>query len=229
MTWRREDYGYAAAALAAVAFLAYVVAGNFGLVPSPLGRGHAEALPQAEVAGLVISNPATARPLPIVDVAPPTSAPTSPTTAPSASRTPLAAPSVYIDTPSGTKVGVMSNQTVVGRVAAPAGLTQVRVQYSSMSSGVTTAVATTHCASATNCTWSAPVPQTAGSFKVIALGTDKTGRTALSNTITITVVNPPNVLGGVPGVGSSGGGSPVSGAASTLGEAVNSLLGALHP
>jgi hypothetical protein len=35
-TWRREDYGYAAATVAAAALVAFLVAGNFGLVPSPI-------------------------------------------------------------------------------------------------------------------------------------------------------------------------------------------------
>jgi len=230
MAWRREDYGYAAAAIAAVAFLAYLIAGNFGLVPSPLGQGHAEALPQAEVAGLVIANPA-ARPLPAVAVAP-KPAPSGPQVGRGdKAAAALAPPTVRIDTRSGTTVQIAQKATILGRVLASAGVRQVVVQFSSTSDGSASALATTQCASATNCAWSVAVPNTLGTYKVVAVATDKAGRIALSNTITITVVNPGNVVGGVvDGVGSTvqGLGSAVQNAQTTLANTVNNLLGALH-
>jgi len=228
MAWRREDYGYAAAAVAAVAFLAYLIAGNFGLVPNPFGLGRADALPQAEVAGLVIANPA--RTLPPVSVAP-KPVPAGPRSQRGDKTPPLAGPTVRIDTKSGTTVQVVQKATVLGRVLAPAGVRQVVVQFSSPSAGVATAVATTHCASATNCSWSVAVPNTLGTFRVIAVATDKLGRTALSNQITLTVVNPGNVVGSVvQGVNNtvSGLGTVVQNAPATLTNTINNLLGALH-
>ena len=75
------------------------------------------------------------------------------------------------------------------------------------------------------------IPNTLGTFKVIAVATDNAGKSALSNSITLTVVNPGNVVGGVvQGVGTTvqGVGTVVQNLPSTLSNTVNNLLGALH-
>jgi hypothetical protein len=228
MAWRREDYGYAAATLAAVVFLAYLIAGNFGLVPSPLGGGGSGGLPDAQVAALAANEIArSSLPSPLV-------APTSflPSKASVTKKTvPLGPPSVHIDTKSGTSVSLASKATVVGRVLAPAGVREVVVRFAASNGTVSTSVASTRCATSTNCAWSVAVPATLGTFNVTAIAADRAGRTAPSNQITINVVNPGNVVGGVvQGVGNAVGGvgKVVQSVPGALTGVLDNLIGLLH-
>jgi len=219
MAWRREDYGYAAATIAAVAFVAYIIAGTFGLVPSPLGHGRTDGLPQAEVAALAITNTASRTTLPSAGVAP---AP-APVHLVARSDTPaaLGPPSVFIDTKSGTTVKLIDKATVVGRALAPAGLKNVVVTFASSNGGPTTAFASSRCTNATTCTWSVAIPAVVGTYNVTATVTDAKGRTASSKAITLTVVNTGNAVGGV--LGALTGSAPAA-----IGNVANTLLGALH-
>jgi hypothetical protein len=229
MTWRREDYGYAAATLAAVLFVAYLIAGNFGLVPSPLGLGRTDGLPQAEVAALALANPAGQRGLPVPAVAPPVKH----VARSDQSGTLPAAPSVVIDTKSGTQVTLTDKATVVGRTLAPAGVRNVKVSFMPSSGTPTTVLAFGKCTdtSVRACRWDAPVPALVGTYKVTAVVTDKAGRTTKSNSITVTVVNAGNVVSGAgQTVGNTVTGltKVVGNAPQLLGNIVNNLVGALH-
>lgn len=228
MTWRREDYGYAAATVAAVVFVAYLIAGNFGLVPSPLGHGQTDGLPQAQVAAIAVSNSTSGTTLPVPAVA---AAPV-PVHRVARSDKPAAfgPPSVVIDTKSGSSVTLAQKAPVVGRVLASAGVKDVLVRFIS-NSGVTTALASTQCTNGLKCSWSVAIPGTIGTYHIMATAEDRAGRTASSNTITLTVVNTGNVVGGVvQGVGSavSGVGTVVGNAPTLLGNVVNNLVGLLH-
>jgi hypothetical protein len=227
MTWRREDYGYAAATLAAVLFVAYLIAGNFGLVPSPLGRNHADGLPQADVAALALATIRPVGPLPGVAIAPTGTGPQIPR----GDETPLpAGPSVHIDTLSGSTVHLTDKATVGGHILAPADVKQVVVHFVS-SSGNATSVASNNCTDPTMCAWSVAVPNTLGTYRVTAVGSDVLGRSASSNTITLTVVNPGNVIGSVShGVTTTvqDGATLVQKVPSALTGALRDLLSALH-
>ncbi len=227
MTWRREDYGYAAAALAAVLFVAYLIAGNFGLVPSPLGRGRAEGLPQADIAALAASE-RTPRSLPLVDVAP--AAPVIVPVKHVAARP--AAPTIHIDTVSGTTVKVTQKSTVAGHVTAPAGLRLVAVRFTPNTGPASTAAVKPGCGTAARpCAWSVPVPAALGSYRVTAAVEDALGRTALSNTINVTVIDTGGVVGGVVhGLQTTVSNVPtlISRVPSTLTGTLNNLLNALH-
>jgi len=228
MTWRREDYGYAVATLAAVAFVAYLIAGNFGLVPSPLGRGRTDGLPQTEVAALAFSN-LDGRTLPTPSIAP---VPAPIHREGREDRSPLPAkPTIEINTKSGTQVTLAQKATVIGRIFAPAGYRAVIVSFKQTTGNPADVVASPSCYEPGKCTWSVPVPTTLGTYQVRAGIVDKLGRAAMSNTITITVVNAGNVVGGVVnGVGNTvnGVGTLLTNAPNTLTGAVNNLLGLLH-
>jgi hypothetical protein len=229
MTWRREDYGYAAATLAAVLLVAYLIAGNFGLVPSPLRRGRAGGLPQADVAALIVTNPAGQRPLPVPGVAP---APL-PREVRSDKPDAFAAPSVVIDTKSGTQVTLAEKASVLGRTLAPAGVRNVKVTFMPSSGTPTTVLAFGKCTDSSYraCNWDVSVPALVGTYKVSAVVTDKTGRTAKSNTITISVVNAGTVVSGVGQTVDNtvtGLTNTVQNAPELLGNLVNNLIGSLH-
>jgi hypothetical protein len=227
MTWRREDYGYAAATIAAVLLVAYLIAGNFGLVPSPLGRGRADGPPQTDVAALAVASRGPVASLPVVAVAPTGRGPR----VPRVDVTPLPdGPSVHIDTLSGTTVHVADQATVGGHIVAPADVKQVVVHFVS-AAGSATSVASTKCTDPTMCAWSVAVPNTLGTYRVTAIGSDVLGRSASSNTITLTVVNPGNVVGGVVnGVTTTVKAVPtlVQELPGALTGALRNLLGALH-
>src|SRR4051812_36006183 len=104
MKWRREDYGYAAVTIGAVVLVGYVIAGNFGLVPSPLAAGRNSALPQPDVAVLTVARSAPNSTLPAPRIAAaPTQGPTTHT--PKAPHPSFGMPKVAISTASGTQVG----------------------------------------------------------------------------------------------------------------------------
>ncbi len=199
MTWRREDYGYAAATVAAVVFLAYLIAGNFGIVPSPLQIGRSDELPEPDVAVLAVaaSNP---KPIPIVPIAP----------APKDNRkgrqdanrkpTPVyARPTATILTKSGTKVSLTDPGAINGTANAPAGIVKVVVSFlPSSGAAPIDVIAALKCDAARHaCSWVVPIPSLAGVFTVRATVTDTLGRNSASKPIDITVLNTGTVVGGV--------------------------------
>jgi hypothetical protein len=196
MTWRREDYGYAAATLAAVVFLAYLIAGNFGIVPSPLSIGRGDELPEAEIAVLASSQTLT-RPVPVAQIAP-APAPKAPKDATPTAKPLPAPPTVAISTKSGTQVSVQNPGSINGTATGPAGVLKVEVSFAPSSGDPATVLSTLTCNAGKHaCGWVAKIPSLAGGFRVTATVTDIFGRTSTSKPIDIMVLNPGNVIGGV--------------------------------
>jgi hypothetical protein len=195
MAWRREDTGYAVAALVATAVVAYFVFANFGLVPSPLtpGRpaGTAIAVPNF---GSAAGPSASTTPAKTRIAAPPVPGPVRPPSAvaptrPAADRTP---PRLTISTADGTQVSTSSPASVDGTAAdAGSGVARVSVAFTRSAGGGTTAVSgRLHCdASGRSCTWTAKAPSIAGQYAVSATATDRAGNTSPVRTITYTVVD----------------------------------------
>jgi hypothetical protein len=226
MNWRREDYGYAAVTVAALAFVAYLIAGNFGLVPSPLSGARADALPQPDVATLttVTQAQSTGQPLPVPAVAP---APNRSTRPVKNRRPTFAAPSVAISTKSGTTVSVMGPQLVAGTASTPAGARAVAVTFVPSAGSPTKVNASLGCnSSRTKCNWTARVPDAAGNYTVTATVSDRPGKLGRSGSITITVVNPGGVIGGV--TKQATGTAQDTGRGAGVVDAVNNLFGSFH-
>jgi hypothetical protein len=187
--WRREDWGYAAATLVAASFVAYLVAGNFGLVGTPFGRLDAGASPVTPAIAFGRRTPSTA-----VGVASPT---------PSSIGTPVAtgrpqpsvdrsSPSADITSPGGTVVSVTQASKVTGTAQDEgSGVDKVTVTFDRGSGDSTTLPASLSCsdASRTSCTWSVDVPDLAGDYDVVAHAIDRSGNTTATEAKHVTVVN----------------------------------------
>lgn len=196
MTWRREDTGYLAATAGAVAFLAYLIAGNFGLVPSPFSPSSlgeppvvlaAEAIAQAPADDVVVG-PATP-PAPAerssVPAAPPAPADTT-------------APDLTISTASGASVAVASGAYVEGQVRdIGSGVRRVTATFTRASGEATEVQALLTCDGGDNkaCGWRADVPDPIGSYSVLVQASDNAGNVSEAGPIEITVVNTGNTVG----------------------------------
>jgi hypothetical protein len=189
--WRREDSGYAAATLVAGAVVAFFVAGNFGLVPSPLAPAAPVRRPPVRVAALS-STPGATRStprstlVPVASTGPPTS--TSPA---SVDRQP---PSVAFTTADGeTITGVTEGATVQGTASdSGSGVRAVDVTFEPSTGGASEVSAELECTDVSHrsCSWSARVPGAAGNYTVRAKATDRDGNASTAGPIGISVVNP---------------------------------------
>jgi hypothetical protein len=195
--WRRKDSTYAAATAVAAALVAYVVAGNFGLVPSPL-------LPPAlggatPVAVAPIGAAATGTPGPSPSRGPSatpgrTSSPTAvPTAAPPRDTI---APTGAFTTQDGVSVPVDQGATVSGTASdAGSGVRDVLVTFSMSAGTSTTRPADLNCnASRSSCTWTAKIPATVGSYTITAQLRDRSGNKRNVGPINVTVVNAGGVV-----------------------------------
>ena len=188
MDWRREDWAYAVVTIVAAALVGFLIAGNFGLVPSPFVPPTSARAPAA-VTGSITSrernsptNIGTQLPVP---------GPTSRMPTPSASGD-TTAPTGELSTPSGTVVSATQGSRVSGVAADDAsGIDRVMVTFTSSSGDPVTVPATVTCGqpSRTNCTWTAEVPGLLDTYEVVAQVTDRSGNIASTERRTITVVN----------------------------------------
>ena len=117
MTWSREDLGYAGATAFAVALLIYLVAGNFGLIPTPFSTQDT-AFDSPSVLG-VDAIAANSAPDTDVVVEPAPAPSLTPSNEPGVPVDPrpgqdTAAPSVEITTAAGTQVSVDQPASVEG-------------------------------------------------------------------------------------------------------------------
>lgn len=188
LDWRRQDSVYAAASLAAVALIAFLVAGTFGLVASPFGPTPSS----ADLAVPVRTAPAPedgnglAGPSP---AAAPEPAPPAVTAA--ASATDRTAPTAAITSSGGTEITLLQRSRIAGTASdAATGVSEVVVTFERNGERVT-AAAELGCRDATrrSCTWSTDVPAVAGSYVVTATAVDRAGNTGESDPVQITVVN----------------------------------------
>lgn len=188
--WRREDWGYAAATTAAAFLVAYLVAGNFGLVRSPFVADELDG-PSASVPALAVSRSSRN----------PSSAPASPgpapaTATPLAPATDLSPPSTQIDSAGGTVLSVTESSKVTGVASdTRSGVDRVMVAFASGPAEPRVVPATVTCtdSSRTNCTWTVEVPDLAGDYTVTPQVTDRAGNVAFGMPVDMTVVN----LGGL--------------------------------
>lgn len=188
MDWRREDSGYLAATVGIVGFVAYLIAANFGLVPSPIAplidaSDPAVAAIQApsDVSTAVSVNPP---PGPVVD-------------RPSASHPPAIAeatdsdrPAVRVSTPDGAQVGLTAPPTVEGIATdVGSGVEKVLVTFETSTGKEVVPAEVTCDAKRGRCMWSAKVPAVIGAYEVTATVSDRAGNDATSAPIDVTVVN----------------------------------------
>lgn len=188
MDWRREDWAYAAVTLVAAAVVGFLIAGNFGLVPSPFVPP-TSAGPPAAMSGSLASR---ARPSTSARAAQaPAPAPVS-QTPPSPAGGDNTAPSAELTTPSGTVISATQGSRVSGVAAdADSGVDRVLVTFTPSSGEPVTVPATVRCgqSSRTNCTWTAEVPGLIDTYEVAAQVTDRSGNVASTERRSITVVN----------------------------------------
>lgn len=185
--WRREDSVYAVASAAALALIAFLVAGTFGLVASPFGPAPSS----AELAVPVRTAPAptaageTPGPSPVAAPAPSTPA------AATASAGDVTPPRADIASAGGTEVTLLNDATITGTAAdAASGVSEVVVSFTGGGEPSTVA-AELSCRDATrrSCSWSADVPSAVGSYEVRATALDRSGNAGQSEPVRITVVD----------------------------------------
>ncbi len=187
MDWRREDSAYASATVVAAAVVGFLIAGNFGLVPSPFvpptsAGAPAAAQSLAPRARTSVGTPATEAP----GSAPGTQSPATPS---SGDRTP---PAAELTTAAGTVVSATQGSRVSGVATDDdSGVDRVLVTFTPSTGDDVTVPATVTCngPSRTNCTWTAEVPGLIDTYEVSAQATDRSGNVATTDPRSITVVN----------------------------------------
>ena len=190
MDWRREDTGYATAAVAVLGFVVYLIAANFGLVPSPLtplldGAQPAIAAIQAppDVSTVEVTSPSP--------ISPPASAVDRPSaTKPPASAgvTDTAKPVVKISTPDGTSIALAAAARVDGTATdVGSGIDKVVVVFEAASDQHV--VAADLACTGGKCTWTAKVPSAIATYSVTATAWDRAGNEGRSASMSLTVVN----------------------------------------
>jgi hypothetical protein len=200
MSWRSEDYGYATAAAAAVAFLGYLVAGNFGLVPSPLTPPSLAAGPNAGVAALEVPVAEGAN-APVPGVAP--AATPRPAAKPPAITVPLdqTPPAIAITSESGASIALSEPAFVSGTVTdAGSKVDKVLVTFTRANGQKTTVPAEVVCNESGACAWVAEVPGVVGSYSVYAEAVDSYGNVGRSAPVDVTVLNTGGTVQDVVGV-----------------------------
>ncbi len=200
MDWRRDDTGYAAAALVAVGFAVYLVAANFGLVPPVLGAlgGATPAQAAIAIAPDVFGEGGGSggTDLPTIPAAPkprvtPRPAVAIPTPVPDTAH-----PVLAFSTPDGTALSVAEPATVEGKAAdLHSGVDEVLVTFSSGGNDyVVPAEVTCDDAARRTCTWVAKVPAVVADYSVSARATDRAGNVGDAAPIGLTVVNTGGVV-----------------------------------
>jgi hypothetical protein len=189
LDWRREDSAYAGATAVAAALVAYLVAANFGLVPSPFGLKGAERrgeliLPALVAAPAIVGGTATVPPgQPIAN---PPLAGTNPTDD--------ARPSAAFTTEDGATVtGVTQSAEVLGTATdGRSGVGEVAVTFQPSSGEATRVPARLDCSDSSRrrCTWAAEAPAVAATYDVTATVTDRAENSDTAGPISVTVVNP---------------------------------------
>ena len=193
MDWRREDYGYAMAAVAAVAFLVYLVVGNFGLVPSPLAPARASAGPPAGIAPLAAPASGSLGGL-VPGVAPVPPAPTISRPVP-VLPSDIVPPDVAITTENGASIALGQPAVVAGVVTdAASNVEEVLVTFTGTSGGTSTATADISCDDNNQCSWTAKIPALVAAYSVAAQATDAAGNIGHSEPIDIAVLNTGNTV-----------------------------------
>jgi len=218
MNWRREDYGYATAAVAAVAFLVYLVVGNFGLVPTPLAPGRASAGPPAGIAPLAAPATGSAEGL-VPGVA---TAPAAPTVSRPVPFLPadIVPPEVAITTENGASIALGQPAVVAGVVTdAASNIEGVLVSFTEPSGRTLTTSAEVSCDDNNQCIWTAKIPALIAAYSVAAEATDTAGNVGYSESIDIAVLNTGNTVQQV--------GNVVRRVPSLLENVVGQLLGLL--
>lgn len=189
MDWRREDSGYLAATAGIVGFVAYLIAANFGLVPSPLA-------PLADGAAPVVAA-IQAPPDVSTAVSVPTAPPGPDVVRPSASHPPAIAevadtvrPAVRVSTPEGTKLGLTASPVVEGVAAdVGSGVEKVIVTFTTADGKQTVPADVTCDAKRDRCTWTAKVPAVLASYEITATAYDRAGNLMKSSPVDMSVVN----------------------------------------
>jgi hypothetical protein len=215
--WRREDTGYAAAAVGAVGFVVYLLAANFGLVPSPIaGLGGAQAAEAAIQIPPDVRVGSVGNDLP--PVAPATAQPMAEPVTPSPIARDELRPTLAFSTEDGASFGVTVPATIEGRAAdASSGVDKVFVTFKSQGQEwKVPAKVTCTDASRRNCTWTAEVPGVLADYDVSAKGTDRAGNEGSAKDIGVTVVNTGGVVKQV--------GETVARAPTAVTDAVGTLL-----
>lgn len=186
MDWRRDDWGYAGGTVVAAGLVAFLVAGNFGLVRSPFTPAELDPAP-VQVPALVVGNRAfVTAPTPLPTH---TALPRTPAQAPGASD--LSPPTGYINSV-GTTVSVAQSSTISGVANDTAsGVNEVLAIFDNGSGEPSRVPATVSCenSSRTSCTWTARVPDVIGNYTVVAQVTDRAGNVGVTDTQEFTAVN----------------------------------------
>jgi hypothetical protein len=191
-TWHREDSGYLAAAVAAVAVVAYFVFGNFGLLPTPF------AAPAADAGVIAAVEPVLAVPQSDdFDVAPvdaPVVADRADAPRDEAPPQPVddVAPALTVATQPGANFGIATPALVEGTVSdAASGVEDVVVEFLAANDITQTVTATVTCEGEARdkCDWAAEVPGAVGTYTVSVTATDQAGNETASEPFDITVVN----------------------------------------
>ena len=225
MDWRREDTGYAAATVCVVAFVAYLLAANFGLVPSPLAR-LLDGSPPAATTVAVAPDSSVIADLPQPPPAPAVRRPSASLPPATGGATDTAEPAVSLTTPDGTTFGLLEPAIVEGTAAdTGSGIEEVTAVFTA-SSGRHEVPADVTCSGGARktCTWRAKVPAILADYSVVAEAVDGAGNTSKTKAIDITVVN---TGGTVDQVGETVGRVPgaLVGAVDSLLKGLGSVLG----
>lgn len=194
LDWRREDWGYAGATMVAAVLIGYIVAGNFGLVRSPFSPaqidGSSVEIPRLAASSQQAQDGIPADPTSTGGGTPSVPAPTAPTRD-------LVPPTAHIDTPGGTSLSLTQGAEVSGSAADEgSGVDRVVVHFEPTVGTPTTVAAVVTCdgRARRSCTWTASVPDAAGSYTISARVTDIAGNAGMSGSKEITVVNVGGIL-----------------------------------
>jgi hypothetical protein len=187
LDWRRDDWGYAGGTIVAAGLVAFLVAGNFGLVRSPFTPAELDPAP-VQIPALVVGNRASlTAPMPLpTHTAPARSAP-----AEAPSERDLAPPTGDVNS-GGTTVSVAQGSTISGVANdVDSGVNQVLAIFDDGSGEPKRVPATVTCedASRTSCSWTARVPDVIGNYTVAAQLTDRAGNVGVTDTQEFTAVN----------------------------------------
>lgn len=218
MDWRREDTGYAGAVVVAAALLGYLVAGNLGLVPTPVSSGVNSNDAAVAPASISVAQSPEDIIVAVAPMAPDPQAATPPRTIVIAD---LSKPVIDIATQSGAVLGVANGAAITGTVTdVGSGVNEVLVTFIRDNGKTTSVPAKLACDGAhAKCTWSVEAPAVLGRFEVKADASDAAGNTSSSSPIDFAVVNTGSAVEDVVDV--------VGRVPDVLGNVVGSVLGLL--
>lgn len=201
LRWKREDMAYGAATTAAAGLLLFLVAGNFGLLPSPLTPldlrdGPAVQIPRV-LALSADASEATNDPASSADGLIPSVGSRRSTPTPAVDDR---APSVTIEPPAMPVVVAGSQDVVMGSASDDvSGIARVVVTFVGIVGEMSSVSADLVCSSPLRCTWSAGAPAAADSYEIRAKAFDRAGHSADSDTVTVTVISGPPAAPGLLG------------------------------